>query len=82
MDSPTMELETSKTKSHGHSTNLMALSVAEQLNAQMLILTHFSNKYSFLDEEDIISGCLVHTKARVPVIKCARDFSEFYICSK
>ena len=65
---------------HEHSTNVMATKVAEALNVNTLILTHFSNRYDFTDEENIIAGCKpINTSLN---IKCARDFSEFYICNK
>lgn len=64
---------------HKHSTNVMALDIAKKMKARMLILTHFSNRYDFDDESQIIKGC---GNAESISIECARDFTEFCICNK
>ena len=69
---------------HAHSTNRMAAKTAIRLSAKQLVLTHFSNRYDFEDEEAIIDD----TRKELNIAKhdaevyCARDLSEFCICSK
>ena len=57
MDTEEINSVTTLAVSHGHATNTMATRVAEKLSAEKLILTHFSNRYDFKDEEKIIKGC-------------------------
>lgn len=71
-------------KSHGHSTNTMAIHVASKLKCSNLILTHFSNRYEETDEqyEKIIDGCLSYLNEKdnpPPNIYCASDFSTYTI---
>lgn len=68
--------------SHYHATNRVAIERAVALDASTLILTHFSNRYSFDDEVLIIEDTKNHAKKEDIVVECARDFSEFCICSK
>lgn len=72
--------------SHFHSTNRMAAKTANKLHVKQLVLTHFSNRYDFEDEEAIISDTkkhLVNSETETETeVYCARDFSEFCICSK
>jgi ribonuclease Z len=65
-------------REHKHSTNVDALNVAKKLNASQLILTHFSNRYYFENEADIIAGS--GSKNGIS-IACARDFMQFCICN-
>lgn len=78
------EKEETKTLAHKHkhSTNSMAYEVAAKLNAHHLILTHFSNRYTFDDEPSIIAGSFLNNQGTAINVECARDFSEFCICSK
>lgn len=80
MDNEEIKRVTSLAINHGHATNIMATRVAKTLNADKLILTHFSNRYDFEDEEQIIEGC--QNSAENLEIICARDFMEICICSK
>lgn len=64
--------------SHFHSTNRNAVDRANSMNSKHLILTHFSNRYSFDDEEKIIEDTNIHSKKDI-IVNCARDFSEFCI---
>lgn len=62
---------------HGHSTNLMAIKTAEKLNANHLILTHFSNRYEQTEDmnKEIVGGCYsVNDKITVD---CASDFASY-----
>ena len=68
--------------SHWHSTNVMAVETAKLLKAKTLMLTHFSNRYDFDDEEKIVAGCIKYAENKSMQIFCARDFSEFCICNK
>jgi len=71
--------------SHKHSTNQMAFSVARMLKCNHLILTHFSSRYDFKDEEAIIKGCVEEKDEYLTKdmkIECARDFSQFCIHNK
>jgi ribonuclease Z len=63
---------------HKHATNVMAYQVAKALGAKHLILTHFSNRYEFKDEDNIICGVSEYMQSLVK-IDCARDFSSFDI---
>lgn len=65
---------------NGHSTNQMGFEVAQKLGASKIIFTHFSNRYEFEDEDNIISGA--NPLNRPIETLCARDFTEFCICSK
>ena len=67
---------------YGHSTNRMAAQNAVKLNAQNLILTHFSNKYEIDKGKMIIESHLLNdtTKYFFDKIFCAYDFSEFNLC--
>jgi len=80
MDTKEINSVTKLAISHGHATNTMATRVAEKLSAEKLILTHFSNRYNFEDEEKIIEGCQ-KSPEKMEII-CARDFMEICICSK
>ena len=68
--------------SHYHTTNRHAVERANKLSANTLILTHFSNRYSFDDEPLIIEDTKKHSSIADITVECARDFSEFCICSK
>jgi ribonuclease Z len=68
---------------HGHSTNRMASKVAKKLKARQLLLTHFSNRYEFEDEERIIQDITGDQDAGMGMeIISARDFTQVCICSK
>jgi len=66
---------------HYHSTNRNAVFRANTMDATHLILTHFSNRYTFEDENAVIEDCKANSRRPIQV-DCARDFSEFCICSK
>lgn len=68
-------------KSHGHSTNIMAIHVANKLKCSNLILTHFSNRYEETAEqyEKIIDECLSNVDNPQPSVYCASDFSTYTI---
>ena len=62
---------------HGHSTNIMALSTAEKLNAKRLILTHFSNRYDPTEEFNQETQNICHTLNSKISVNCAKDFDLF-----
>lgn len=59
---------------YGHSTNIMAAKLADKLKCNKLILTHFSNRYNFLDEKLIIKECINYYT--FGEIICAYDLLE------
>jgi len=74
---------TQQAYNHKHSTNVMAYDVASKLKSNYLILTHFSPRYHFSDEDSIVEGCnLSKAKSNAMKIECARDFTRICIRNK